>query len=54
MIELNFEEISAVNGGTSVLPGSGGQIDWWALDQFNREKMEEFIRRMQRNTTPRF
>jgi hypothetical protein len=53
MTELNFEEVLIVNGGTSVLPGGDGQIDWWALDQFNREKIEEFMRR-QRNVTPRF
>lgn len=40
MTELNFEEISTVNGGSL----GGCEIDCLALDDFNRERMEELMR----------
>ncbi len=46
MNELSFEEVSTVFGGS--LPPA--DIDWWALDDFNREQLEQMMAKFRRRS----
>jgi hypothetical protein len=52
MTELNFAELSTVTGGAVGPQGLEGQFDWWALDDLNREKIEEIMRRSRSSEVP--